>query len=49
MIYIAANEDYSKINSVIESNVLEFLHFCNFWTRKAYLDKKRIQAGSKPK
>jgi hypothetical protein len=46
MLYLAANEDYTKINTVIKSNAQEFLMFCNFYVRKTKLDNKRINANT---
>jgi hypothetical protein len=46
MLFIAANEEYTKINTVIESNAQEFLMFCNFFVRKTKLDNKRINANT---
>jgi hypothetical protein len=43
LIYVAANESYVDINKVLESPAQEFLHFANFYTRKSYLDTKRIK------
>jgi len=42
MIYTAANEDYSKMSTVLESPALEFLTFINFYVRKQELNNNRI-------
>ena len=42
MLYIAANEDYLKIEEVLQSPAIEFLTFMNFYTRKSQLDAARI-------
>ena len=42
MLYIAAGEQYIKINDVTNSRADEFLTFMNFYKRKCALDIKRI-------
>jgi hypothetical protein len=42
MLYIAAKEDYLKIEEVLQSPAIEFLTFMNFYTRKSQLDAARI-------
>ena len=43
MIYAAANEDFTKIDTVIKSNVSSFLYFINFYKRKQQLESARIE------
>lgn len=43
MIYTAANEDYTKIPTVLESPALEFLTFVNFYVKKEELNNNRIK------
>jgi hypothetical protein len=43
MLYIAAKEDYTKINTVLTSPAEEFLQFINFYLRKTQLDNERIK------
>jgi len=43
MLYVAAHEDYTKINEVTTSRADEFLTFVNFYKRKTTLDIKRMK------
>jgi len=45
MLYVAAHEDYTKINQVTASRADEFLTFMNFYKRKSQLDAKRINSN----
>ena len=47
MLYVAAGEDYTKINEVTATRADEFLTFMNFYKRKSQLDNKRIQSNNK--
>lgn len=43
MLYIAANEDFLKIEEVVKQPASAFLYFVNFFKRKQELDNNRIK------
>jgi len=46
MLYVAANEEYLKINEVVKTPVIEFLTFINFLQRKNELDMLKLQRST---
>lgn len=46
MLYVAAKEEYLKIDQVVKTPAVEFLTFMNFYTRKTKLDNDRIKAAN---
>jgi hypothetical protein len=42
MLYVAAKEDFLKIDEVIKKPAIEFLYFMDFYKRKSQLEIERI-------
>ena len=43
LVFVAANEDYVKINKVLQSNAIEFLMYVNYYIKKQDLEKRRLK------